>query len=139
MTPTTLAGWHDVLARRGLQLLPNSTFVPVDAWLVDPRTPSRVLRLLGRGTTVRLITYDRRDLCVLLLRSECDCEEHRLAGAVGRLVLRPGAESLEETSYDGAALHGWTGVTAALLRPDEVAPILDHLLRSSEPAVAATA
>ena len=127
MTLPAAPRWHDVVTRRGLRVLPLSTVVPVDVWLADPRVPSRVMRLLARGTTVRLLRYDSSDLSALLLRSECDCEEHRLAGAAGRLALRPGAEPLEEVSYDGAARHGWTGVAAARLRLDEIAPILEEL------------
>jgi hypothetical protein len=131
MTPLAPPRWHDVVTRRGLRVLPHSTVVPIDVWLADPRVPSRVVRLLARGTTVRLLSYDSSDLSALLLRSECDCEEHRLAGAAGRLVLRPGAEPLDEASYDGAARHGWTGVAAARLRLDEVAPILEELWSAS--------
>jgi hypothetical protein len=132
MTTTPLATWAGVTAARDLRTLPQSRFVPVDAWLIDPRRPSEVLNLLARGTRVRLRVYDRSDLTTLLLRAECDCEEHRLAGAVGRPVLNPGAAPRAEATYDGAARAGWSGVAAGLLRPDEVAPVLDELLRALE-------
>jgi hypothetical protein len=122
------ASWADVLASRGLRALPQSQFVPIDAWLVYPRSPSHLLRLVARGTRVRLTSYDRSDLTTLLLRAGCDCEEHRQAGAAGRPGLRPGAAPAAEAVYDGAQHEGWTGVEAGLLRPDDVAPVLDGLL-----------
>lgn len=146
MTTTTLVtSWAHVLSAHGLRVLPQSQLVPIDAWLADPRTPSRLLRLLARGTTVRLLLHDRSDLTTLLLRAECDCEEHRLAGAAGRPTLRPGVSPLAEVVYDGAARAGWTGVQAGLLRPDGVAPVLDELLGAlqrstdSDPVVACSA
>ena len=122
------ASWTDVLSAHGLRVLPQSQFVPIDAWLVDPRSPGHLLRLVARGTRVRLASYDRSDLTTLLLRAECDCEEHRQAGAAGRPALRPGAAPVAETVYDGAQRHGWSGVEAGLLRPDDVAPLLDRLM-----------
>ena len=119
--------WTDVTHRLGIRVLPHSRFVPVDAWLHDPRSPGRVLRLVARGTRVRLTAYDRGDLTTLLLRAECDCEEHRTAGASGRPALAPGSLPLAEAVYDGAARAGWSGVRAGLLRRDEVAPILVEL------------
>lgn len=121
------SSWTDVLSSRGLRALPHSRFVPLDVWLVDPRDPSQLLHLLARGTRVRLAAYDRSDLTTLLLRAECDCEEHRLAGASGRPALRPGVAPVVEAVYDGAERAGWTGVAAGLLRPDDAAPILDDL------------
>jgi hypothetical protein len=146
MTTTSLAtSWAHVLSAHDLRVLPRTQLVPIDAWLADPRTPARLLRLLARGTTVRLMAYDRSDLTTLLLRAECDCEEHRLAGAAGRSALRPDASPVAEVVFDGAERAGWTGVEAGLLRPDGVAPVLDELLGAlaattgSEAAVARSA
>ncbi len=123
----TSTPWADVLNVHALRPLPASIFVPIDAWLADLRTPSRLLRLTARGTSVRLAAYDAGDVTTLLVRAECDCEEHRLAGAVGRPSLAPGATPLDQAVYDGAARAGWTGVAAGRLDRDEVAPILDEL------------
>ena len=128
-TTVTIPSWGDVLAAHGLRALPQSQFVPVDAWLADPRSPSRVLRLTARGTRVRLTAYERSDLTTMLVRAECDCEEHRQAGAAGRVSLRPGAAPVADVVYDGADRAGWTGVAAGLMRADEVAPVLDVLVR----------
>ncbi len=139
MTSTLHASsWADVLSARGLRVLPHSRFVPLDVWLVDPRDPSQLLHLLARGTRVRLAVYDRSDLTTLLLRAECDCEEHRLAGASGRPALRPGVTPVAEAVYDGAVRAGWSGIAAGLLRTEEVAPILDELyleLQQEAPAL----
>jgi hypothetical protein len=123
-TSSTTGAWADALAALHLLPLPHSTYVPVDAWLLDRTSPDRLLHLRARGTTVRLTAYDARDLTSLLLRAECDCEQHRQAGAAGRLVLRPGARPLDAAVYDVAAEAGRTGVAAGLLRADDVAPLL---------------
>lgn len=127
MTTLLTTSWAHVLERHGLRVLPHSHFVPLDVWLVHPQAPRQLWRLLARGTSVRLTSYDRSDLTTLLLRAECDCEEHRLAGASGRPVLAPGTTPLAEAVYDGSSRAGWTGVRAGLLRRDEAAPILDEL------------
>lgn len=124
MTATATSAWAAALTRLHLRALPHSTYVPVDAWLADPLAPSRLLHLQARGTRVRLAVHDASDLTTLLLRAECDCEEHRQAGAAGRPALRPGASPLAEVVYDGAAEAGWTGVAGGRLRRDEVAPLL---------------
>ena len=125
---TDLLSWSTHLAARGLRVLPQSHLVPVDVWLRD--AAGTLLHLTGRGTTVRLRTYDESDLTVVLLRAECDCRSHREAGVAHRVALRPGAVPSVEVAYDGAARHGWTGVEAALLRPTGLGPILDELLRA---------
>lgn len=133
MTTTVIApSWTDVLSARGLRVIPPSHLVPIDVWLVSARRPSRVLRVTARGTRVRLRVHDRSDLTTLLVRAECDCEEHRQAGAAGRPALRPGAAPAVELVHDGAARAGWTGVAAGLLRPDQAAPVIEELLRTLE-------
>jgi hypothetical protein len=129
-SPVPAPSWADLLASQGLRVLPQSHFVPIDAWLVDPRSPSRLLRLVARGTRVRLMVHETSDLTTMLVRAECDCEEHRQAGAAGRPTLRPGAHPLVELTYDGAQRAGWSGVAAGRLRPDQAAPVLDELLRA---------
>ncbi len=120
--------WTTDLASRGLTVLPQSHLVPVDVWL--HAGGGELLHLTGRGTTLRLSRHADTDLTGLLLRAECDCRSHREAGATPRVALRPGAVPLASVTYDGAALHGWTGVHAARLSPAELAPLLDELLDS---------
>jgi hypothetical protein len=131
LTPTRLpvrsfADWSERLRADGFTVLPQSHNVPVDLWLREPS--GRVLHLRARGTRVVLRAYDGSDLTTVLLRAECDCAEHRTAGAAGRSVLAPGAEPLAEVQYDGAAEAGWTGVEAGLLRASEASGILVLLL-----------
>ncbi len=127
-----LAAWGRVLGARGLQLLPTSRAVPVDAWVRAPvgRAVGRaeLLHLRARGTRVTLRSYDPADLAAVILRSECDCESHRTAGAAYRTSLVPGAVPGAEVVYDGAAEAGWTGVEAGLLRVDGAAALFEVLL-----------
>jgi hypothetical protein len=124
--PRTFAAWTDRLRADGFAVLPQSHVVPVDLWLRE--RSGRVLHLRARGTRVVLRAYDASDLTTVLLRSECDCTEHRTAGAAGRSVLNPGAVPVAEVDYDGAAEAGWTGVEAGLLRVDVASGILVLLL-----------
>lgn len=122
----TFATWTRSLTARGFAVLSPSHAVPVSLWL---GAGDRVLHFSARGTRLRLTAYDRSDLTHLLLRSECDCEEHRLAGAAGRMVINPGAKQTAEVVFDGAATLGWTGHQAAVLPLAEAAGILEALLQ----------
>ena len=136
MSALSLTSWSHALSARGYGVLAASHVVPVSLWLLDG---DHVLHFSARGTRLRLTAHDRRDLTTLLLRAECDCEEHRQAGAVGRTVLRPGAPVVEEHVLDGAEVFGWTGHEAALLPLEQAAGILESLLARRTPSVAATA
>lgn len=133
------AAWTELLRARGFVVLPASHRVPVELWLREPS--GHVLHLRARGTSIVLRRYDAADLTGLILRSECDCEAHRQAGAARRTVLAPGAMPLAEARYDGAAEHGWTGVRAALVDVPTAIGLFDVLVESlpavpgSEPAV----
>lgn len=116
------------LRTAGLALLPASQRVPLTLVMRPFADDDTVLRLTARGTTVRLEAYAAGALTVALLRAECDCEEHRVAGAAHRTVLAPGAVPHAVGSIDGAERFGWTGIEAALLGPDAVAPLLEELL-----------
>jgi hypothetical protein len=135
MSPLSPTSWAQSLTARGYAVLPGSHVVPVSMWLLDGE---HVLHFSARGTRLRLAVHDRHDLTTLLLRSECDCEEHRQAGAAGRTVLRPGAEPVEEHVLDGAEVFGWTGHEAALLPLEQAAGVLESLLarRTSAPVAA---
>ena len=119
--------WTERLRTAGLVVLPQSHAVPVDLWARD--ATGRVLHLRARGTRLVLRSYDPTDLTTVLLRAECDCAEHRTAGAAGRVVLTPGARPTAEAVYDGAAEAGWTGVAAGRLTAAEAAPLFEALLR----------
>jgi hypothetical protein len=119
--PRTFADWTERLRADGFVVMPQSHAVPVDLWVRDPA--GRVLHLRARGTRVALRAYESSDLTTVLLRAECDCAEHRTAGAAGRAVLAPGTEPVAEVEYDGASEAGWTGVAAGLLRVPEAAEL----------------
>ncbi len=124
-TPLTLSAWTAALAARGLTVLPCSYVVPVDLWL---RAENDVLHLRARGTRVTLRRYAPTSLTGLILRSECDCAEHRAAGARTRTALAPGVLPLAEAVFDGAAERGWVGYEAGLLGIGDAAALLDLLL-----------
>jgi hypothetical protein len=134
LPPLTFAGWTRALSARGFGVLPASHAVPVSLWLHDDDGPGdgpecgRVLHYSARGTRLRLAAYRPSDLTTLLLRAACDCEEHRQAGATGRVSLNPGAQPLEVHELDGATVFGWRGHEAALLPLHESAGILESLL-----------
>jgi len=125
-TPLTFAAWTASLTSRGLTVLPSSHAVPIELWLRTPR--NEVLHLRARGTSVTLRRYTAAALAGLILRSECDCEEHRTAGATTRTTLMPGAIPLAEAVYDGAAELGWVGYRAGLLDVESAASLFDRLL-----------
>jgi len=129
MSSLDFTGWTRALGARGYAVLPTSHAVPVSLWLRD-RDPSdgRVLHFYARGTRLRLAVYRPSDLTALILRAACDCEEHRQAGATGRVVLNPGAVPLEEHELDGASVFGWRGHEAALLPLQDAAGIFESLL-----------
>ena len=130
LPPLTFASWTRALGARGYGVLPASHAVPVSLWLRGDDGPGegRVLHFSARGTRLRLVAYRPSDLTTLILRAACDCEEHRQAGATGRVALNPGAEPVEVHELDGARVFGWRGHEAALLPLQEAAGILESLL-----------
>ena len=90
----TFATWVADLSARGHTVLAATHAVPIQLWLREPGEPGSVLHFLARGTTVTLRRYAPTDLTTLLLRSECDCEEHRTAGAGTRTVLIGGQNAV---------------------------------------------
>ncbi|RYU11956.1 hypothetical protein [Nocardioides iriomotensis] len=123
----TFATWVADLSARGHGVLAASHAVPIQLWLREPGDYGSVLHFLARGTTVTLRRYAATDLTTLVLRSECDCEEHRTAGAGSRTVLTPGAVPVDEVVLDGAALFGWTGFEAGLLDVPTAAELFAEL------------
>ncbi len=132
-TPLTFAAWVGALSARGYSVLAASHAVPIQLWL--RRDDGTALHFLARGTSVTLRRYDASDLTSLVLRSECDCEEHRTAGAGSRTVLNPGAVASGEVVFDGAAALGWTGYEAGLLDVATAAAMFDEMSAElAEPA-----
>lgn len=136
-TPSTFAAWVAALSARGHSVLAASHAVPIQLWLRRP--DGSVLHFLARGTTVSLRRYDAGALTSLVLRSECDCEEHRTAGAGSRTVLTPGAVPVAEVVFDGAGELGWTGVEAGRLTVPAAATMFDEMAARLGGALRATA
>jgi hypothetical protein len=125
---TTFASWTRALSARGFDVLPSSHAVPVSLWLRDTGPgPAQVLHFAAAGTRFVLRAYPATDLTTLLLRSECDCESHRTAGAAARVVLAPGVRPVATEVFDGAAVFGWSSIEATRLPVDEVAGIFESL------------
>jgi hypothetical protein len=122
----TFSTWTAALRRRGFVVLPASHAVPVQLWLTTP--DGCALHFLARGTRLTLRRYAATDLAALVLRSECDCEEHRTAGAAVRTVLATGAAPAAEAVFDGAGRRGWRGYEAGLLGVAAAAEIFEELL-----------
>ena len=125
-SPPTFASWVSTLSARGYSVLAASHAVPIQLWL--RAGDGTVLHFLARGTRVSLRRYAASDLTTLVLRSECDCEEHRTAGAGARTVLTPGATPAAEVVFDGASELGWRGYEAGLLDVATAALMFDGLL-----------
>lgn len=121
----TFSTWTAALRGRGFVVLPASHAVPVQLWLLTP--DGCALHFLARGTRLSLRRYAASDLTALVLRSECDCEEHRAAGAAVRTVLASGATPAAETVYDGATHQGWRGYEAGLVDVPTAAEIFEGL------------
>ncbi len=133
ISPLTFTAWTATLAADGYTVLPSSHAVPVQLWLRDG--DGQVLHFLARGTRITLRSYRPSDLTGLILRSECDCAEHRTAGAAQRTVLVPGAVPLAESAVDGRRDFGWRGIEAGLLDVPSAAAILDRLLAELSPVL----
>ncbi len=124
-SPFTFATWTAALAARGWTVLGPSHAVPVELWL---RSGETVLHFRARGTRLVLRRYAASDLTVLILRSECDCAEHRTAGAGSRAVLTQGSVPDDEVVLDGRTAFGWTSYEAGLLDVPTAAGVFESLL-----------
>lgn len=120
----SLQQWTVALAARGLTVLPSSYVVPVELWL--RAADGAVLHVRARGAHVTLRVYDATALGAMVVRAECDCAEHRTAGAVLRTTVLPSAEPLVELVDDGEGR--WTAYDAGRLTVAEAAPVVDRLL-----------
>lgn len=123
--PLSMTQWLSELSRSRLTVLAAHR-VPVQLWLGTDADD--VLHFRARGTTFTLRRYPRSELVSVVLRSECDCAEHRTAGAAHRVALTPHAVPLAEAAIDGADRYGWTGVEAALAPIAVSAAALGELL-----------
>lgn len=123
----TFSAWTEALRRRGFTVLAPSHAVPVQLWLLTP--DGSALHLLARGSRLTLSRYAATDLAAMVLRSECDCQEHRTRGAAVRTVLTTGAVPVAQAVYDGADRRGWRAFEAGLADVATAAEIFEELLR----------
>jgi hypothetical protein len=109
-----LSAFADLLASRGLRLLPGSYAVPVDLLVELPE--ATIAHFTARGTTLRLRLYSPQSLTALVIAPECGCGDHHPQVGRVRLVLGGHAVPTAEYSLDGNLLFGWQNHEAGLLR-----------------------
>ncbi len=107
----------DLLASRGLRLLPGSHAVPVELLVELP--DATIASFTARGTTLRLRHYSPGALTAITIPAECGCGDHHPQTGPTRVTLSRYAVPLEERTIDGELLFGWHHHEAGLLRlPD---------------------
>ena len=107
----------DLLASRGLRLLPGSYAVPVELLVQLP--DATIARFTARGTTLRLRTYAPDALTAITIPAECGCGDHHPQTGPARVTLSRYAVPLAERTLDGELEFGWRRNEAGLLRlPD---------------------
>ena len=104
----------DLLASRGLRLLPGSYAVPVELLVQLP--DATIARFTARGTTLRLRTYAPDALTAITIPAECGCGDHHPQTGPSRVTLSRYAVPLEERTIDGELEFGWRRNEAGLLR-----------------------
>jgi hypothetical protein len=128
----------DLLAARGLRLLPGSHAVPVELLVQLP--DATIARFTARGTTIRLRQYCPTALTSIVINAECGCGDHHPSTGPARSTLSRYAEPLAERVLDGELLFGWTAHEAGLLRLIDAAPhFFDLLTTLPVPATAPAA
>jgi hypothetical protein len=134
-----LSAFADLLASRGLRLLPGSYAVPVDLLVELPA--ATIAHFTARGTTLRLRLYSPESLTAIVIAPECGCGDHHPQVGPDRLVLGGHAVPTAEYTLDGELLFGWQNHEAGLLRlVDASAYFFDLLGRvpvAASPALAA--
>jgi hypothetical protein len=118
----------DLLASRGLRLLPGSYAVPVELLVQLP--DATIVQFTARGTTLRLRTYSPDALTTITIPAECGCGDHHPQTGPSRVTLSRYAVPLEERTLDGELLYGWTHHEAGHLRLPEATPHFFTLLET---------
>jgi hypothetical protein len=135
----TLSAFADLLASRGLRLLPGSYAVPVDLLVELP--DATIAQFTARGTTLRLRLYSPESLTAIMIAAECGCGDHHPQVGPDRLVLGSHAVPTAEHILDGELLFGWQNHEAGLLRLVDASAYFFDLLGQvpvvASPAVAA--
>ncbi|TDW22435.1 hypothetical protein [Kribbella kalugense] len=118
----------DLLASRGLRLLPGSHAVPVELLVQLP--DATIVQFTARGTTLRLRTYSPDALTTITIPAECGCGDHHPQTGPSRVTLSRYAVPVEERTLDGELLYGWTHHEAGHLRLPEATPHFFTLLQT---------
>jgi hypothetical protein len=104
----------DLLAFRGLHLLPGSYAVPVELLVQLP--DATIVQFTARGTTLRLRSYRAEALTTITIPAECGCGDHHPQTGPARVTLSRYAVPLEELVVDGELEYGWQHHEAGLLK-----------------------
>ncbi|GAA3540732.1 hypothetical protein [Kribbella ginsengisoli] len=126
-----LSALSDLLAARGLRLLPGSHPVPVELLVQLP--DATIARFTARGTTLRLRHYSPDALTSITIAPECGCGDHHPQTGPDRVTLSAFAQPLSEHVLDGELVFGWTGYEAGALRLPDALPHFFTLLPLLEP------
>ena len=123
-----LSALSDLLAARGLRLLPGSHAVPVE--LLVELSDATIARFTARGTTLRLRHYSPDALRSIVIAAECGCGDHHPQTGPNRITLSSYAVPLTERVLDGELLFGWTHHEAGSLRLADAATHFFTLLET---------
>ena len=104
----------DLLASRGLRLLPGSYAVPVELLVQLP--DATIVRFTARGTTLRLRSYSPDALTTITIPAECGCGDHHPQTGPTRVTLSRYAVPFDERVIDGELEYGWHHAEAGHLR-----------------------
>jgi len=121
-----LPAFADLLASRGLRLLPGSHAVPVELLVQLP--DATIVRFTAQGTTLRLRRYSPDALTTITIAAECGCGDHHPQTGPTRVALSRYAVPSEERTIDGELLFGWRHHEAGLLRLADAATYFFELL-----------
>ena len=121
-----LPAFADLLASRGLRLLPGSHAVPVELLVQLP--DASIARFTARGTALRLRRYSPDALTAITIAAECGCGDHHPQTGPTRVTLSRYAVPFDERVLDGEFLFGWQHHEAGLLRLADAATHLFTLL-----------
>jgi hypothetical protein len=124
-----LQAFAQLLASRGLHLLPGSHAVPVELLVQLP--DATVARFTARGTTLRMSRYSPDALTAITIAAECGCGDHHPQTGPSRVTLSQYAVPFDERTIDGELVFGWQSHEAGLLRLTDAAThfftLLDEL------------
>jgi hypothetical protein len=121
-----LSAFADLLASRGLRLLPGSYAVPVELLVELPE--ATIAHFTARGTTIRLRLYSPESLTAIVITAQCGCGDHHPQVGPDRLVLGHHAIPTAEYTLDGELLFGWQNHEAGLLRLVDASAYFFNLL-----------